>query len=141
MIDLKEACSLQKKYLLEYNNVHFINGKDIDYESINRKFDLVISNYSFSELSLEYQQKYFEILNIPKDSWLQWFKKHCTSGSSIGYDPRMHRVAWKTQTEKILNSDYKMVIVTDNPIDLFWENRPHPKTDEALLLNEQYTGK
>ena len=47
VIDLKEACSLQKKYLSEYNNVHFVDGKDIDYESINRKFDLVISNYSY----------------------------------------------------------------------------------------------
>jgi phospholipid N-methyltransferase len=81
VIDLKEACSLQKKYLSEYNNVHFVDGKDIDYESINRKFDLVISNYSFSELSLEYQQKYFEILkHIPNGYIIDNSQNHKQSG-------------------------------------------------------------
>ena len=37
----------------------------------------------------------FEILNIPKDSWIQWLENNHTSGAKIGYDPRMHRANWK----------------------------------------------
>ena len=30
----------------------------------------------------------------------KWFKNNCQSGAKIGFDPRMHRVAWKQSIEK-----------------------------------------
>ena len=83
----------------------------------------------------------FEILNIPKDSWTQWIKKYHTYGLKIGYDPRMHRVSWQKMTEKQLSNDDRLVAVTENPIDMFWGERPRPNDDKAILLDEKYTGK
>ena len=83
----------------------------------------------------------FEILDIPKNSWIKWFVKNHTSGAKIGFDPRMHRVVWKKQTEKQLGSNYHLIVINENPIDLYWIDRPHPCSDKAQLLDEKYTGK
>jgi len=82
----------------------------------------------------------FEILNIPKDSWIQWLENNHTSGAKIGYDPRMHRVAWNKQMEKKLGSNSQLIAINENPIDLYWIDRPKPCGDKAQLLDEKHTG-
>ena len=37
----------------------------------------------------------YTILHISKDPWMKWLKANHKSGGGIGYDPRMHRAAWK----------------------------------------------
>ena len=83
---------------------------------------------------------HYSILHISKDPWMKWLKANHKSGEKIGYDPRMHRANWKKNTEKKLNGTFKLEAVTENPVDLFWENRPESMGDKAILLDEKYTG-
>ena len=83
----------------------------------------------------------YNILHISNDPWMKWLKANHKSGAKIGYDPRMHRANWKKTTEKKLNGTLKLEAVTENPVDLYWENRPESMGDKAILLDEKYTGK
>ena len=82
----------------------------------------------------------YNILHISNDPWIKWLKANHKSGEKIGYDPRMHRANWKKNTEKKLNGTFKLEAVIENPVDLFWENRPESMGDKAILLDEKYTG-
>ena len=82
----------------------------------------------------------YNILHISNDPWIKWLKDNHKSGAKIGYDPRMHRANWEKNTEKKLNGTFKLEAVIENPVDLFWENRPESMGDKAILLDEKYTG-
>jgi putative sugar O-methyltransferase len=59
LLDMNEALLLTNKYLNKLNTNHTIlNIEDLD--SLNEEFDLVISNYAYSELCLELQDLYYE---------------------------------------------------------------------------------
>lgn len=64
IVDLPEPLALTKRYLCHFSikNVNYLQPYDIQFQD---SFDLVISNYAFSECSLHMQQEYFEkyILN------------------------------------------------------------------------------
>ena len=83
----------------------------------------------------------YNILHISNDPWMTWLKDNHKSGAKIGYDPRMHRANWKKATEKKINGTLKLEAVSENPIDLYWENRPKSVDDKAILLDQKYTGK
>ncbi len=57
IIDLPEVIKLQEKYLKEIDNVKFISCYDID---AIEDYDLVISNYAFSEVTRKYQDFYID---------------------------------------------------------------------------------
>lgn len=67
LVDLSEVSSLSKKYLNKFDDISskitYINTENVP--SIG-ELDLVISNYSFSECSEEYQKLYYE--NFIKNS-------------------------------------------------------------------------
>ena len=83
----------------------------------------------------------YNILHISNDPWITWLKDNHKSGAKIGYDPRMHRANWKKTTETKLNGTLKLEAVSENPIALYWENRPKSVDDKAILLDQKYTGK
>jgi len=82
----------------------------------------------------------YTILHISKDPWINWLKTNHQSGGIIGYDPRMHRAIWKQTTEKKLKGSLTLQAVTDNPVDIYWKNRPKSVGDKAILLDEKYSG-
>lgn len=59
IIDLSEALALSKKYLSKFNydNVYYQTQEEL---SENKKYDLVISNYAFSECERSIQNIYIE---------------------------------------------------------------------------------
>lgn len=65
LVDLDESLNLAQKYLnkLNVNNVKAVRPNDI--VSLNKKFDLIISNYAFTEISKTIQEFYLNniILN------------------------------------------------------------------------------
>lgn len=68
IIDLPEPSRLQNKFL---EKVGVENARSVSYNSIDdiakQKFDLVISNYCLSEISLENQEEYFKKLIVNCD--------------------------------------------------------------------------
>ena len=70
IIDLPEVLPLQKKYL-DLQAIKKVDFLPYDFESIDKDYDLVISNYAFSECSDEYQSKYFhEVVKHSKCGYL-----------------------------------------------------------------------
>ena len=70
LVDLPEVLELSQKYLNIFNieNLDFLNFNNLPN---NKNYDLVISNYSFSELSKEMQNFYFEnIINKSEHGYL-----------------------------------------------------------------------
>lgn len=63
LVDLPEVSELSKKYLNNFgsikNKINYINTENIT--EVNN-LNLVISNYAFSECSIEYQQKYYDLM-------------------------------------------------------------------------------
>jgi putative sugar O-methyltransferase len=59
LLDIEEALALTNEYLNKLNTKHTIlNIEDLD--SIDEEFDLVISNYAYSELCMKSQDLYYE---------------------------------------------------------------------------------
>jgi hypothetical protein len=59
IVDIPEAQSLTQKYLNKLNTrCHIISIKDLP--KISRQYDLVISNYAYSELDIEFQDFYYD---------------------------------------------------------------------------------
>lgn len=70
LIDLPEVCFLSEKYLnlLHVNGVSFVNNGNI---SENEIYDLVISNYAFSEISVDEQLNYIKnVINKSKNGYM-----------------------------------------------------------------------
>ncbi|MAJ52062.1 MAG: X-Pro aminopeptidase [Flammeovirgaceae bacterium] len=82
----------------------------------------------------------FDILDITKDSSSKWINQNHSLGGAIGYDPRMHRANWKDVFQKTLSNNIVLQSLKENPIDLFWNNRPKAVNEKAFLLSEEYTG-
>ena len=84
----------------------------------------------------------YKIQHLKDNPFLSWIKNNLPSGTHLGYDPRLHRVNWVKAAEKELGGKIKMIPLKENPVDLFWDDRPTGNiSDKALLLNESYTGK
>jgi Xaa-Pro aminopeptidase len=83
----------------------------------------------------------YETLHIKDTPWAKWIEQNLQANAKIGYDPRLHQANWEENTKKLLEENFTLVPIDENPIDVFWENRPKPNKDKALLLDEIYTGK
>jgi len=83
----------------------------------------------------------YETLHIKDSPWTKWIEQNLQSNAKIGYDPRLHQANWEENTKKLLEDNFNLVPIDENPIDLFWKERPQPNENKALLLNEKYTGK
>lgn len=75
MIDLKEAVALQRKYLrntIPNAKVDYISPKETEFLR-ESKFDLVISNYAFSECTREIQIQYIQdVIKNCKHGYITW---------------------------------------------------------------------
>jgi Xaa-Pro aminopeptidase len=59
----------------------------------------------------------------------------------VGYDARLHRANWVKSAKKSLGKNINLVSISENPIDLYWDDKPTAKCEKALLLDEKFTGK
>ena len=93
------------------------------------------------QLKEQVNSSMYELLHIKENPWSKWININLQSKSIIGYDSRLHQVNWENNTKILLEGDITLLPIDENPIDLFWEDRPEPNKDPAFLLNEKYTGK
>ena len=84
--------------------------------------------------------KIYEILQLADMSVDRWIKKNIDTNNNIGYDPRLHRVNWVQNMKKIFKNKINLIPLNENPIDIFWNDRPKPPINTALLLDLKYAG-
>ncbi len=83
----------------------------------------------------------FEYQHLIENPPIQWLSETLDAGAKIGVDSRMHTLTWYRGAEKQLaRKDMTLVAVSENPIDLHWQDRPQPEAALAMLLDESYTG-
>ncbi|MGI6245000.1 MAG: aminopeptidase P family protein [Pseudochelatococcus sp.] len=57
----------------------------------------------------------------------QWIARHLPEGGALGYDPWLHTDAQVRKLEKaVAEAGGTLVVVTDNPVDAVWNDRPAP---------------
>lgn len=115
-VDLKPVLNLAKKYLdkFENKNVSFLSPDEL---SKNEKYDLVISNYAFSECLRPVQDLYFEkVIRNSQRGYINW--------NFIIQEAGFNSYTIKDFTKKIKNS--RIMTSKPHPFSksriLFWDN-------------------
>ncbi len=84
----------------------------------------------------------FEICNIPQTHPIKWLKKNLVDSGVIAFDPRLHTWAQIRAYQKILQeSGITLKEVKQNPIDIFWPDRPKRQSNPIWQHDLKYTGK
>ena len=82
-----------------------------------------------------------EYKHLVSEPYLKWIQENTKNGCKVGYDPRLHRANWVKSAKKTLGEKLNLVSISKNPIDLYWHEKPEAKCEEALLLDQKFTGK
>ena len=109
------AVIMQKKAILFVDGRYTIQAK----KEVNNKFFLVkhISNYK------------------------KFLKKNFINKNIIGIDPRLHSIAEIKSIKKIFDSsNTEIIFFKNNPIDLFWKNKPKKPCTIAFEHKLKYCG-
>ncbi|MGL4250128.1 MAG: aminopeptidase P family protein [Aeromonas sp.] len=83
----------------------------------------------------------FEFLHLVEHPHVQWLAEQLPSGSRVGFDARLHSLTWYRHAQAVLvQRGIELVRVTQNPIDLHWEDRPEPPKAPVILYSESLAG-
>ena len=83
----------------------------------------------------------FTYKHLVSEPYLKWIQENTKNGAKVGYDARLHRANWVKSAKKTLGENLDLISIFENPIDLNWDDKPAAKCEEALLLDEKFTGK
>lgn len=84
----------------------------------------------------------FEYHHLIEEPHAQWLARRLGPGARVGYDPRLHTLAWQRKTAQTLaRGGIELAALDDNPVDLCWRDRPSADCHPALLLEPRFTGR
>jgi Xaa-Pro aminopeptidase len=83
----------------------------------------------------------YEYHHLVEEPHQQWLLKTLEQGARVGYDPRLHTLRWQKELAALLESkQITLYPLSDNPVDLAWQDRPAPGKAPVMLLGQEYTG-
>ncbi|MGY0617671.1 aminopeptidase P family protein [Vibrio sp. FJH11] len=82
----------------------------------------------------------FEYRHLIEEPALDWIKDNLAAGSTIAIDPRMHSSAWLDSAQTKLAGKFDLNILTSNPIDELWHDRPAPVVSDVRLMPTESVG-
>ena len=71
---------------------------------------------------------------------LEWVKECVGKQAKVAIDPRMHSGAWLNQAQSKLAASHQLVILSENPVDTLWQERPQPIISTMRLMPESSVG-
>lgn len=72
----------------------------------------------------------------------QYLAETLSEGARVGFDARMHTLAWFEQAKAVLDkAGIELVAVSENPIDKHWHDRPVPEIKPLHLFSDADAGK
>lgn len=84
----------------------------------------------------------FDYLSLHDTPQAQWLIEQLGANSKVGFDARLHTLAWFNQTHgELAKAQIELVQVAQNPIDLNWHDRPMPTSTPVMLFSEQSAGR
>ncbi len=82
----------------------------------------------------------FEYRHLIEEPALDWIKDHLSAGATVAIDPRMHSSAWLDSAQSKLAGKFELTILTSNPIDELWHDRPAPVVSDVRLMPTEAVG-
>ncbi|GIU12097.1 MULTISPECIES: aminopeptidase P family protein [unclassified Shewanella] len=84
----------------------------------------------------------FEFLSLHDTAQAQWLIEQLGENAQVGFDARLHTLAWFNQTHsELAKAQIQLTQVEQNPIDLNWSDRPTPTSTPVMLFSEQSAGR
>ncbi|EGR1226311.1 aminopeptidase P family protein [Vibrio parahaemolyticus] len=82
----------------------------------------------------------FEYRHIIEEPALDWIQDNLTTNASVAIDPRMHNSAWLDMAQAKLAGKLELNILSSNPIDELWHDRPAPVVSDVRLMPTEAVG-
>ena len=108
---------------------------------LNNKAAIFVDGRYTVQVRNQVDESLLEYKHLVSEPYLKWIQENTDNGAKVGYDPRLHRANWVKSAKKSLGEKLELVSISENPIDLYWHDKPAAKCEEALLLDEKFTGK
>ncbi len=82
----------------------------------------------------------FEYRHLIEEPALDWIQDNLTTNASVAIDPRMHSSAWLDMAQAKLAGKLELNILSGNPIDELWHDRPAPVVSDVRLMPTKAVG-
>ncbi|EHH1051461.1 aminopeptidase P family protein [Vibrio parahaemolyticus] len=82
----------------------------------------------------------FEYRHLIEEPALDWIQDNLTTNASVAIDPRMHSSAWLDMAQVKLAGKLELNILSSNPIDELWHDRPAPVVSDVRLMPTEAVG-
>ncbi|ELB2017013.1 aminopeptidase P family protein [Vibrio parahaemolyticus] len=82
----------------------------------------------------------FEYRHLIEEPALDWIQDNLTANASVAIDPRMHSSAWLDIAQAKLAGKLELNILSSNPIDALWHDRPAPVVSDVRLMPTEAVG-
>lgn len=82
----------------------------------------------------------FEYRHLIEEPALDWVLDNLPTNASVAIDPRMHSSAWLDMAQAKLTGKLELNILTNNPIDELWHERPAPVVSNVRLMPTETVG-
>lgn len=82
----------------------------------------------------------FEYRHLIEEPALDWVLDNLPTNASVAIDPRMHSSAWLDMAQAKLAGKLELNILTNNPIDELWHDRPAPVVSNVRLMPTEAVG-
>ncbi|HCH1542071.1 aminopeptidase P family protein [Vibrio parahaemolyticus] len=82
----------------------------------------------------------FEYRHLIEEPALDWIQDNLTANASMAIDPRMHSSAWLDMAQAKLAGKLELNILSSNPIDELWHDRPAPVVSDVRLMPTEAVG-
>ncbi|PQJ83214.1 aminopeptidase P family protein [Aliivibrio sifiae] len=76
----------------------------------------------------------FEYRHLHEEPLLEWIKDTLATNSKVAVDPRMHTAQWLKNATITVDGFVSLEVITTNPIDLSWADRPEVKVSDVRLM-------
>ncbi|HHG3247389.1 TPA: aminopeptidase P family protein [Vibrio parahaemolyticus] len=82
----------------------------------------------------------FEYRHLIEEPALDWIQDNLTANASVAIDPRMHSSAWLDMAQAKLAGKLELNILSSNPIDELWHDRPAPVVSDVRPMPTEAVG-
>ncbi|WP_407552861.1 aminopeptidase P family protein [Vibrio parahaemolyticus] len=82
----------------------------------------------------------FEYRHLIEEPALDWIQDNLITNASVAIDPRMHSSAWLDMAQAKLAGKLELNILSGNPIDELWHDRPAPVVSDVRLMPTEAVG-
>ncbi|EGQ7948485.1 aminopeptidase P family protein [Vibrio parahaemolyticus] len=82
----------------------------------------------------------FEYRHLIEEPALDWIQDNLTANASVAIDPRMHSSAWLDMAQAKLAGKLELNILSGNPVDELWHDRPAPVVSDVRLMPTKAVG-